>query len=327
MRRSATATVLAAVGLFTIAPAALAVSGGGYSPPQQDCKSNADASNAPKGQTSKGCHNGAINVEDGHGVRYVEFGMDQLPAGYPSTPGLLGFGYPGASNSIHSGCLAANSNGTGGGTGKGCGTGKGTGFVLAFNINDIKANKLTMQTGTPALDHLIAAARSGGKIYMGFDDNLDAGEHDGATGNNGTKGSTNGPSDGGAITTYLTPANATVMPTAANPVPLAGGALGFCADGICFEFTTARQTIYHGCGANPNVKCAKGTPKSRDVYNYQGKQWDPYNCPRRWTNGAPPTPATSTPNPASRFTRTLIRRARPRARSTRFRRPTSARAA
>ncbi|HWW53824.1 MAG TPA: hypothetical protein VNY84_08640 [Acidimicrobiales bacterium] len=277
MRR--TATALAAIGLFAaVTPAALAVSGGGYNPPQQDCRANSDASNTPKGQTTKGCHNGAINVEDGHGVRYVEFGLDQLPTGYPSTPGLLGFGYPGAPNSVHSGCLAANSNGTGGGTGKGCGTGKGAGFVLAFNINDIKANTLSVQSGTPALDQLIAAAKSGGKIYMGFDDNLDAGEHDGVTGNHGTQGSANGPSDGGAITTYLIPANASVAPTAANPVPLAGGALGFCADGICFEFTTARQDIYQGCGANTSVKCAKGAPNSREVYNYQGKQWDPYNC-------------------------------------------------
>jgi hypothetical protein len=281
------ATAIAAVGLFAaVTPAALAVSGGGYSPPQQDCPASADANNVPKDHTSKGCHNGAINVEDGRGVRYVEFGLDQLPTGYPSTPGLLGLGYPGAPNSIHSGCLAANSNGTGGGTGKGCGKGKGLGFVLAFNINDIKANTLSVQTGTPALDQLIAAAKSGGKIYMGFDDNLDAGEHDGVSGKNGTKGSANGPSDGGAITAHLTPANATVAPTAANPVPLAGGALGFCADGICVEVTTARQEVYRGCTPTAGKQCTK----SRDVYNYQGKQWDPYNCSSGDAVGEAPGP-------------------------------------
>ena len=85
-------------------------------------------------------------------------------------------------------------------------------------------------------------------------------------------------SDGGAAGLFVQPGAATSRPSATNPLPVAGGWEGGCADGICEEFTTQRQVVYQGCGANPAVACQPGTPAGRDVYNYSGKQWDPYNC-------------------------------------------------
>jgi hypothetical protein len=44
-----------------------------------------------------------------------------------------------------------------------------------------------------------AALVTGTSIYLGADDNLDTGEHDGVNGQDGTANSVNGPSDGGAL--------------------------------------------------------------------------------------------------------------------------------
>ncbi|MGH9093738.1 MAG: hypothetical protein ACRDXE_01115 [Acidimicrobiales bacterium] len=283
MRRSGSRLVLAlafAVGglLLAAASGAWAVSAGGYSPSQQDCPPNAARNNAPNGTTVAGCHNVAVNVESGH-TRYAEVGLDQLPQGYPTTPGLLGLGYPGAPNFPHSGCIAANTNGTGGGTGKGCGQGKGTGFTLLFNTENPGGNQLTVQHGTPNIaGGAMALLANGVKVYFGQDDNTDAGEHDGVSGNNGTAGSINGPSDGGGIGLAVTPSAAGQTPTATNPVPVANGQAGGCADGLCVDATTSRQSVYKGCGANPSVPCGPNSANGRDAYNYQGKQWDPYNC-------------------------------------------------
>lgn len=283
MRTKKGSAVLATLGLIALsagvtAGAAWAVSGGGYNPAQQDCPANAARNNAPKGQTVAGCHNVALNVESARGTRYAEVGLDQLPNGYPATPGLLGLGYPGSPNAIHSGCIAFNTNGTGGGTGKGCGSGSGLGATIIFNTENTGANHVTPQVGSPNVAGLVALLEGGIRVYYGQDDNTDAGEHDGVTGTNGTKGSINGPSDGGAVGLFFLPGQATTTPTAANPVPVAGGSEGACADGICEEFTTQRQVVYQGCGANPSVPCKKGSSSGRDVYNYSGKKWDPYNC-------------------------------------------------
>ena len=45
------------------------------------------------------------------------------------------------------------------------------------------------------------------------------------------------------------------------------GPKGECADGYCTSVHTRRRSVYEGGG--------KG---SRDVYDYSGKQWDPYTC-------------------------------------------------
>jgi hypothetical protein len=270
------------------AGAAWAVSAGGYSPAQQDCPMNADANNAPTGQTYPGCHNGAVNVESGDGqTRYAEFGLDQLPNGYPGTPGLLSLGYPGAPNSIHSGCAAFNTNGTGGGTGTGCGSGSGAGATIVFDLQNTNRNSVTPETGAPSAQALQALLTGGVRLYVGQDDNTDAGEHDGVTGSpqDGTDGAINGPSDGGGLGVFFLPAYAGQTPTAYDPVPFAGAYEGFCADGICQDATTQRQVLYQGCGADNvqpsaknDIRCTKDSQSSRDVYNYQGKNWDPYNC-------------------------------------------------
>ena len=194
------------------AGAAWAVSGGGYSPSQQDCTANADRNNTAKGQVVPGCHNAAVNVESSNGTRLFEAGLDQLPTGYPGTPGLISLGYPGAPNAIHSGCLAFNTNGTGGGTGKGCGTGTGTGATVVFNTENPAANRITPELGAPDMTGLVSLLTSGIRLYYGQDDNTDAGEHDGVSGLHGTSGSINGPSDGGAIGLFFLPGAATTTP-------------------------------------------------------------------------------------------------------------------
>ena len=269
-----------------VSGAAWAVSAGGYDPNQQDCTAGADASNVPAGQTYHGCHNMAVNVESGDGsTRYAEVGLDQLPNGYSGTPTPISLGYPGQPNSIHSGCLAANTNGTGGGTGTGCGTGSGAGATVVLDLQNPGNNSVTPETGTPDAQGLSALLTNGFRFYLGQDDNTDAGEHDGVTGQHGTVGSFNGPSDGGAIGIFLLPALVGQTPTASDPVPFAGASEGSCADGICQEATTQQQLLYQGCGATgpdgkalPNDQCGPNSAQSRDVYNYSGKQWDPYNC-------------------------------------------------
>lgn len=302
--RGAVAVTVIVLGGATIGVAgtAWAVSGGGYSPSQQDCTANSSASNA--GQPGSrvpaaepGCHTLAINVESSDGsTRYASVGVDQLPNNGPAgTPTPLSIGYPGNDNSIHSGCAAVNTSGTGGGTGAsadGCGaSGSGAGATAVFDIqNTSNPLVVTPQTGAPDPAVLTGLITNGFRFYMGQDDNTDAGEHDGVTGANGTAGSVAGPSDGGAIGVFFLPSMASQAPTAYDPVPFAGAYEGFCADGVCQEATTQRQVIYQGCGANAQVQCQPGTPQSRDVYNYQGKTWDPYNCNSGDTTSEAPGP-------------------------------------
>jgi hypothetical protein len=271
-RPAVTALMAVIFSLFSVG-VAVAVSGGGYDSSQQDCTANADATNAGQkhapANPEKGCHAFKVNVEGGNGTRYAEVGVDQLPQGYPSTPGLFGVGVPGSPNFPHSGCVAVNTNGTGGGTGKGCGTGKGLGGTSNFDIYNLQHLQLTPSTGMPDAKQLMAAAGDGLEVYLGADDNLDAGEHDGVDGNYGTQHSVNGPSDGGAVRAHVTPKNASTTPSASNPFPVAGAQFGSCADGFCESATTQRYTVYKG---DPHAKT------SRDVANYQGKAWDPYNC-------------------------------------------------
>ncbi|MDQ2754227.1 MAG: hypothetical protein M3R71_01610 [Actinomycetota bacterium] len=272
--------LLVAVGLALVGfqQRALAVSAGGYSPAQQDCAPNSARNDAPTGATQPGCHNVALNVAGNDGTRYAEVGLDQLPQGYPGTPTPVSVGYPGSRNAIHSGCASLNLSGTNGGTGVGCGTGAGPGVASTFNTQDLQANHPSVQTGPPntgAITHLLT---NGLVTYFGQDDNTDAGEHDGVSGHNGTAGSVNGPSDGGAVIVSANPAAAGQVPSATNPLPVAGAQEGSCADGICQETTTSRQVVYQGCGTNAQTACRRGSAPSRDVYNYAGKPWDPYNC-------------------------------------------------
>jgi len=299
--RAALTAALVVSLVIGFAGVAVAVSGGGYSPAQQDCPATADASSAgatqPNGHpasvsptnTVQGCHNYELNIEDGKGNRYATAGLDQLPRGYPSTPGLAGVGYPQSPNFPHAGCAAVNTAGTGGGTGAandGCGANpKGAGAAVVIDTEHTGRNSFTPDMGT-AVPDLNALLSNGVFIYNGADDNLDAGEHDGVNGcatnppdrsglpctNDGSSGAVNGPSDGGAITMFLTPNQATTAPGLMNPLPVAGGSEAACADGFCEEVTTHQQTLYNGGGGS------NGKTQNRQVANYAGKTWDPYNC-------------------------------------------------
>jgi hypothetical protein len=112
---------------------------------------------------------------------------------------------------------------------------------------------------------------SGMHLYFGADDNLDSGEHD------SSEYEAAGPSDGGGIEVNAEPASigtwmANVMSVnipqlLIAPLPLVSAGAGSCADGICENVTTERRTAFDG-GAN----------KSRDVSDYEGKEWDPETC-------------------------------------------------
>ncbi|HVT65895.1 MAG TPA: hypothetical protein VHD81_12130 [Mycobacteriales bacterium] len=121
------------------AGAAYAVSGGGYSSPQQDCPWDASEWNTPQYQTYPGCHNAQLTLESGgmtngmpnnrynnsprhgeHGAAnttWLQFGIDQSPNDENSkgTGTLYSLGYPGQSSATHSGCLSVNTDGTNGG--------------------------------------------------------------------------------------------------------------------------------------------------------------------------------------------------------------------
>lgn len=232
MSKIATAAVAAMAAMLFVGGVAVAVSGGGYDPAQQDCAPNSSAYNTPYGHTEKGCHYAAGNLSDGNGNRYAEVGLDQLPREPNGTPeisaGLTGIGALGQANSPHSGCAAANTNGTGGGTGTGCGDNpnglgfSGTGNLydaycpVAANVTGLPARPggvgpcaaspdgdntphsgFTPDTGTPDTT-LIDGVKSGEHFYFGMDDNFDAGEHDGVSGGGPTQnpdGSTNNATD------------------------------------------------------------------------------------------------------------------------------------
>jgi hypothetical protein len=137
-----------------------------------------------------------------------------------------------------------------------------------FDVYDPASTTFTPALGAPDVAGLANAVQAGLYTYLGADDNLDAGEHDGVDSNYGTANSVNGPSDGGAIVTHVSPSEATTTPSGSNPVPVAGASEGACADNVCEEATTQRQTIYNG-GQNG---------RSRDAANYDTKQWDPESC-------------------------------------------------
>jgi hypothetical protein len=268
--RAVAAQLLTVLAIIAMSGVAAAISGGEYSPEQMDCSNGAEAYDKPYAEP--GCHTLKINVESGD-TRYAEFGVDQMPNGENATPGLFGEGAPGSDNFPHAFCAAVNTNGTGGGPGNDCGTNnanpRGTGAHIRGDLNKHKF-KETLAQNWPAHPGTIANAMNQGiDIYFGADDNLDGGEHDGADGrhNTGTDGSQNGPSDGGAIRGYVHPQDAATAPTAYNPLAAAGASFGSCADGICEDITTYRHTVYRGDG--------KG---SRNVSDYEGKRWDPFEC-------------------------------------------------
>jgi hypothetical protein len=299
--------------------AAFAVSGGGYQPHQQGCQSGDSDFATPNGQTYPNCHTFAVNVESGgttngtpseDNTRYASFGVDQLPNDPNSvgTPGLFSLAEPGMTGSPHAGCLAANTDGTGGGPApagsapessgtaenstQGCGNNtQGDGFETNFDYYQFYCPIATMLsdpcedstpgTGSFNMDNGGASnftplMQDGLLLYLGADDNLDNGEHDGLgpfslANNQNNYGSQNGSSDGGALMILLTPQTAANTPTASHPEGLLNFSEGQCADGICFGATTQQQTVYQGCGAPDSygqAPCNSGTPQSANVYDY-----------------------------------------------------------
>ncbi|HUY63723.1 MAG TPA: hypothetical protein VMV14_04325 [Acidimicrobiales bacterium] len=273
------------------AGAAAASSGGGYNQGQQDCSLSSSSWATPDGVVEQGCHSFAISVEsggmtngdaNGTNTRYVEWGSNEEPL-ESSNPSITEIGDPGTQEQPHSGCVAANTGGTGGGTGTGCGNNaNGSGFEWNYDYYDFYCPLFHMvpeqnvgplyqcglepgpgpggQTLNPSIDTGTQNAlvdtqnpldsvllTQGLLVYIGATDNLDRGEHDGFDGLNNTDGTLNGNSDGGAITLSATPEGGTNTPTATHPEGLANFSYGFCADGICNGATTQQQAIYYGC--------------------------------------------------------------------------------
>lgn len=155
---------------------------------------------------------------------------------------------------------------------------------FALNVSDGNGNEPadvgTEQTPDGTTVHKVIAdvdagsgfdPTTGTRLYLGADDNLDGGEHDGSNQIN------DGPSDGGAVVFNVDPNSITTWFGAlmsgdsqyllTHPLPLVDAGFGSCADGVCESIQTQRRTAYQGGGQG-----------ERDVANYDGKQWDPESC-------------------------------------------------
>jgi hypothetical protein len=280
-----------AAALLVCTIGALAVSSGGYRPSQQGCSPAADANS--KSRAEPGCRNTAVNFSDGRGSRYVEAGTYQQARG----------------DNLHRGSIMLRPTGR---------TGPAAGLALDTNYQPIPRGQCglfdiplypleliarqgsapctldptawrapsqpptadpTLRAGNPSTAPL--GLLTTWNLYFGADDNLNTGEHDGVSGRNGTKGSVNGPSDGGSLHAgwhpydlfawlddlMAVPSGGGLAPIAENPGAPANAGGGFCVDGICVDAETRREVVYHGGG---------GAGQARNAYDYQGKTWDPY---------------------------------------------------
>lgn len=284
-------------------------------------------------------------------TRFAEFGIDQSPnnPGNPSFGVEENIGDPGTADSPHSGCAAVNTDGTGGGTGTpyGCGQNpNGSGFEANWDYyavycpvaamlpfastpdpsggqlpelwkcspgQPIGPNTVTPYHGSAnALDEIMTR---GLIVYLGANDNLDNGEHDGFSGFNHTNGAINGPSDGGGLTLSIEPQWLLDpgTPSTTHPEGLVNASEGECADSICAEATTQQQTVYYGCytpnsttntwtqngvdgASNPQNNtgadhCAQGTPESTNVYqnNTPASTQEVFDC----SSGGPASAETA----------------------------------
>jgi hypothetical protein len=270
MMRVATAQAVAVGLVLAVSGVAAALSGGGYTPRAMDCSNGAEAYD--RTDAERGCHAVKVNVESG-GVRYAEAGIDQTPNGQNATPGLFGTGTPGSDNFPHAYCAAAGTGGTGGGYGNNCGTDstpkKGVGVQLVGDTNKKQYRQQLFDSGQHTTGIIPNMTANGVDVAFGADDNLDGGEHDGADGrkDTGTDQVQNGPSDGGAVQVHVRPAGAAETPSQTNLIPILMVQFGSCADGICEDITTYKDTMYQGGGQG-----------ERDAADYEGKKWDPFEC-------------------------------------------------
>jgi hypothetical protein len=241
MKRPLLACLLAAAALGFVAGPALAVSDGAYDPARQGCTGAADDSQRPA-STEPDCRSAVLTGEAG-GHRVVAVGTKQTPDG----------------SNVHEGVVTADAGGTS------CRASADAGIT---NGNPPAAPAAPVCGGSTQADPDPA---SGARAYFGADDNLDSGEHD------SSPQSSIGPSDGGAIHLELRPESITGWFGAlaagdsqyllTHPLPLVSLGAGGCADGACASVQTEQRTVWQGSG--------KG---SRDVYDYEGKAWDPYTC-------------------------------------------------
>ena len=114
---------------------------------------------------------------------------------------------------------------------------------------------------------------TGVHFYVGADDNLSGGEHD------GSEQVGDGPSDGGAIVFNISPESLDAWFTAlaahdaqylaTHPLPLIDFGIGACTDGVCWSTQTQRRTAFDG--GNEDVP-------DRSAANYEGHEWDPEDC-------------------------------------------------
>lgn len=283
---------------------ALAISGGGYRPHKMGCPTTAAATNHAHGPQPKGCHDFQILIRSGNHT-YGEFGLNTTPSGQNLHSGDLVISPDGSANP------------RGGASGQALRIHIDTHYqpipagqcgvfdLLTYPIDLVTGGGCKLDPAAWALPtkmptitpHLTMSGRSGGapdlthaQLYFGADDGLDSGEHDEPDGKHGTMTEQNGPSDGGAILVRWHPlAFAKWLPTvikgmetgnfsalARNPVPFLSAGFGACADGICLAVESRRTESLRGGGGGGSG--GRAGMKNRDVYNYDGKTWDPYNC-------------------------------------------------
>lgn len=254
LSRVVVAQVIAVGAVLAVSGVAAAISGGDYSPDRMDSTPGAEAYD--KTGAEYGCHNLKINAGSGD-TRYAEFGIDQTPV----------------DEYAHAFCAAANTGGTNGGVGTECGDGNGSkrgiGAHVIGDINDrTLVQKLTLG-GVHRTYTLPNIAANGFDVEFAADDNLSGGEHDGVDGRKetGTDGLQDGPSDGGSIGVHFRPLHQDELPNRHNPLPVLMFEAGSCADGICEDVTTHEHEVHTG-----------GADKDRDAANYDGKEWDPFEC-------------------------------------------------
>jgi hypothetical protein len=123
---------------------------------------------------------------------------------------------------------------------------------------------------------------TGAHFYMGADDNLNSGEHD------GSDQVGDGPSDGGAIVLNIDPNSIERWVGAlmtgdsqyllTHPAPLFDAGIGACTDGLCNSTQTQRRRAYDG---------GSQTAPDRDAANYDGYTWDPQGCSGADSGDAP----------------------------------------
>ena len=309
--RRRAATIVAAISGVAAASilgaiAAQAVSGGGYSPHQQGCSPTADRNDMHYQNVEPGCHNFTAQVNQGGGGydrswHVVAINSDQLPGG----------------SSPHKGTVVVD-------------PGRGTAYTVSYDTGTQKTvwfsplgyvadlagwvvNVFGGQVGPPPLPvpkspppapkgtnvglsqgpstgRLDGSSPGTWQFYLGADDNLDNGEHDGISPSylgGRDAPAANGPSDGGALQVNSHPQGSASHPAALagnarptdlhNPVPAADATAAGCADGLCAAADTRQRQAYRG-GCN-DMKPPPGGCQGGDVYSDQSSTtWRNQDC-------------------------------------------------